>query len=167
MVAGLSSGAVSVVFMNPIDVIRTRFYNQSYTNGKGTSYTSGIDAFQKILSNEGAKAFYKGFVSHFLRIGPHFCLTFMFLGVLRRSTTDYYRYLDQNDAFQAFDLDHDGKLSRQEVTTALEKVFGVNADPEELQDYTREVMGNKPNIDFKDYQSRVERKIRELYLKKS
>ena len=69
--------------MNPVDVTRTRFYNQTYENGIGTMYTSGVDAFKKIMKNEGPTAFYRGFISHFLRIGPHFCLTFVFLGILR------------------------------------------------------------------------------------
>lgn len=85
MVCGLSSGVVSCIFMNPIDVIRTRFYNQPYINGKGALYTSGVNAFQKISQTEGLPAFYKGFVSHFLRIGPHFALSFFFLGILRRT----------------------------------------------------------------------------------
>jgi solute carrier family 25 protein 34/35 len=75
MICGLSSGAVSVIFMNPIDVIRTRFYNQPYKNGKGELYSSGADAIKKIFRNEGPKAFYKGITTHFLRIGPHFCRT--------------------------------------------------------------------------------------------
>jgi solute carrier family 25 protein 34/35 len=29
-------------------------------------------------------AFYKGFSTHFMRIGPHFTLTFVFLGMLKR-----------------------------------------------------------------------------------
>jgi Mitochondrial carrier protein/EF-hand domain len=165
MVAGLSSGAVSVVFMNPIDVIRTRYYNQHYSNGKGISYTSGIDAFHKIITNEGGKAFYKGFFSHFLRIGPHFCLTFMFLGIFRRSTCDYYAYLDQKDAFKSFDLDHNGKLDKAEVQKALEKVVEGSIDEKDLRAFTREVLGNKSDIDFSEYQSRMEQRLKELYLK--
>jgi hypothetical protein len=44
MVAGLGSGIVSCLCMNPIDVIRTRYYNQPYIDGKGTLYSSGFDA---------------------------------------------------------------------------------------------------------------------------
>ncbi|KAI8924735.1 mitochondrial carrier domain-containing protein, partial [Entophlyctis helioformis] len=73
MVCGLASGVVSCLFMNPIDVVRTRYYNQPYVNGKGELYSSGVDAVKKIVKYEGASAFYKGFWSHFLRIGPHFC----------------------------------------------------------------------------------------------
>ncbi|KAJ3369059.1 hypothetical protein HDU91_000098, partial [Kappamyces sp. JEL0680] len=123
MVSGLASGVVSCIFMNPIDVIRTRYYNQPYTNGKGALYSSGVDAFTKITQKEGLMAFYKGFFSHFLRIGPHFCLTFVFLGMLRRTTMQIYEHLDQRETFQAFDKDGDGRLDQREVTAALKKVF--------------------------------------------
>ncbi len=59
--------------MNPIDVVRTRYYNQKYENGKGTLYKTGFDAFKTIVRNEGPRALYKGLTSHFMRIGPHFC----------------------------------------------------------------------------------------------
>jgi hypothetical protein len=73
MVCGLSSGGISCLFMNPVDVIRTRFYNQPYINGKGELYETGFEAVRKIYQNEGIAAFYKGLTTHFLRIGPHFC----------------------------------------------------------------------------------------------
>jgi hypothetical protein len=132
MVCGLSSGAISCVFMNPIDVVRTRFYNQPYNNGKGELYKSGIDATQKIWANEGPKAFYKGFITHFLRIGPHFCLTFVFLGMLRRSAADAYNYLDRKDSFQIFDSDRDGKLDMNEVENALKKILSDKSSQKQV-----------------------------------
>ncbi|KAL7753032.1 hypothetical protein RI367_001483 [Sorochytrium milnesiophthora] len=85
MIAGLSSGFASVICMNPIDVLRTRYYNQPYgSNGKGLIYSSGWACARQVVANEGYSALYKGFVSHFMRIGPHFCLTFVFLGIMRR-----------------------------------------------------------------------------------
>ena len=59
--------------MNPVDVLRTRYYNQQYINSVGVLYSSGWDCAKKVVANEGLSAFYKGFVTHFLRIGPHFC----------------------------------------------------------------------------------------------
>ncbi|KAI8900457.1 mitochondrial carrier domain-containing protein [Globomyces pollinis-pini] len=79
MVCGLGSGIISCIAMNPIDVVRTRYYNQTYENGKGTLYSSGVDAVKKIVKNEGPGAFYKGFFPHFLRIGPHFCCKILFI----------------------------------------------------------------------------------------
>ena len=59
--------------MNPVDVTRTRYYNQQYVNGKGVQYSSGVHAAATIANTEGPLAFYRGFLTHFLRIGPHFC----------------------------------------------------------------------------------------------
>jgi solute carrier family 25 protein 34/35 len=144
MICGLGSGAVSCFFMNPIDVVRTRYYNQPYQNGKGMIYASGTDAVSllplvnlcansiltefdfglkiaRIMKTEGVTAFYKGFVTHFLRIGPHFCckertrplvtnllidtitVTFVFLGVFRRQLADTYSFFDLKDSFRSFD----------------------------------------------------------------
>ncbi|KAJ3179535.1 hypothetical protein HDU85_004808 [Gaertneriomyces sp. JEL0708] len=122
MVCGMSSGIVSCIAMNPIDVTRTRYYNQPYENGKGVLYLNGLDAIKKIAKNEGFSAFYKGFVTHFLRIGPHFCLTFVFLGILRRGLSDFYGYLDMRDSFHAFDTDGNGVLDQEEVKEALHHI---------------------------------------------
>ncbi|KAJ3400552.1 hypothetical protein CcCBS67573_g01657 [Chytriomyces confervae] len=50
MVAGLGSGIASCIAMNPIDVVRTRYYNQPYVNGKGTLYSSGTDALAEVYN---------------------------------------------------------------------------------------------------------------------
>ncbi|ORZ35308.1 mitochondrial carrier domain-containing protein [Catenaria anguillulae PL171] len=126
MFAGMASGLASVICMNPVDVLRTRYYNQPYVNGKGQLYSSGIDLFHKVIKNEGWSALYKGFSSHFLRIGPHFCLTFMFLGVLRRGLISAHEYQDARTVFKALDADRDGILNRAEVGAAV-KVAGLGA----------------------------------------
>ncbi|KAI9104116.1 mitochondrial carrier domain-containing protein [Phlyctochytrium arcticum] len=127
MVCGLASGVVSCICMNPIDVTRTRYYNQPYENGKGLVYSNGFDAIKKIAKNEGPTAFYKGLTTHFLRIGPHFCLTFVFLGILRRGLTDFYGYLDMRDSFSAFDTDGNGVLDPEELKEALHRIVPPSA----------------------------------------
>jgi len=123
IICGLGSAVISVICMNPIDVVRTRYYNQSYVNNKGVLYSSGTEAVRKIFVTEGPKAFYKGLLTHFFRIGPHFCFTFLFLGILRRSTNDFYGYLDRVDSFAEFDRDADKKLNKKEVSFALSQLF--------------------------------------------
>ena len=114
--------------MNPIDVVRTRYYNQPFKDGKGMKYPSGISAATTIFHSEGPQAFYKGFLTHFLRIGPHFCLTFVFLGILRRSTADYYSWLDLKDAFEVLDTNSDGFLTRHDVKILIKKVVHESHD---------------------------------------
>ncbi|KAJ3033788.1 hypothetical protein HDV00_005829 [Rhizophlyctis rosea] len=123
MVAGMASGIVSCLAMNPIDVVRTRYYNQPYENGKGVLYSGAGDAITKIIKNEGLTAFYKGITTHFLRIGPHFCLTFVFLGILRRGLVDFYGYLDRRESFEVFDIDHNGVLDPEEIRKVLTDVI--------------------------------------------
>ncbi|GJJ74301.1 hypothetical protein EMPS_06659 [Entomortierella parvispora] len=80
MTSSLVSAFVSVVVMNPMDVVRIRLYNRS---SQSTSQTT-LQSIRHILTTEGPLAFYKGFSTHFMRIGPHFTLTFVFLGMLKR-----------------------------------------------------------------------------------
>ncbi|KAG0370507.1 mitochondrial carrier domain-containing protein [Gamsiella multidivaricata] len=80
MMSSLVSAFVSVVVMNPMDVVRIRLYNRS---SQSTSQTT-LQSCRHILTTEGPLAFYKGFSTHFMRIGPHFTLTFVFLGMLKR-----------------------------------------------------------------------------------
>jgi len=91
----LLSAFVSVVFMNPLDVVRTRLYNTSSNNRQPIFYT-----IKTIVENEGLRSLYKGFGTHFMRIGPHFCLTFVFLEQLKRGVkqiklNEYQRNLQQ------------------------------------------------------------------------
>jgi Ca2+-binding EF-hand superfamily protein len=142
--------------MNPIDVVRTRYYNQTYVDGKGTLYVSGLDAMKKIADKEGFSAFYKGFTTHFLRIGPHFCLTFVFLGVLRRTACDFYGYLDHRDIFEEFDTDHNGKLDEQEVRALLVRALGPHTSQPQIPVYLERVINRADHdkdkmISFQEY----------------
>ncbi|KAF9581144.1 hypothetical protein BGW38_001952, partial [Lunasporangiospora selenospora] len=80
MTSSLASAFVSVVVMNPMDVVRIRLYNRSSQSSSQTT----LQSIRHILTTEGPLAFYKGFSTHFMRIGPHFTLTFVFLGMLKR-----------------------------------------------------------------------------------
>jgi Ca2+-binding EF-hand superfamily protein len=124
---GLASGLATVTVMNPVDVLRTRVYNQPVeADGKtGKLYKNGLDAFVKVWKNEGPTAFYKGYTSHFLRIGPHFCLTFAFLGVLKRGLYDYLDEKNITNAFRSVDVDGNGRIDENELLAALKAAFPV------------------------------------------
>jgi solute carrier family 25 (mitochondrial adenine nucleotide translocator), member 4/5/6/31 len=51
----------------PLDTVRRRLMMQSGRTGSDIMYTGTIDCFQKILRNEGPKAFFKGSLSNVLR----------------------------------------------------------------------------------------------------
>ena len=86
-VASMVSGVVITLAMNPFDVMSTRMYNQKVEGGKGVYYSSVVDCGWKIAKSEGLAGFYKGFVPHFLRLGPHTILTFVFWEQLKQAAT--------------------------------------------------------------------------------
>lgn len=168
MTCGMSSGVISCLFMNPIDVTRTRFYNQPYEHNKGLLYKNGFDAVRSIFVNEGPSAFYKGIFAHFLRIGPHFCLTFMFLGVLRRNLNGLYGYLDIRDSFKSFDKDHDGSIStNDELKATIKKLIPIEYYAEFNSKDKGEIIPlkattSKINVDDQTLRSNYENEINTL-----
>lgn len=65
--SGLVSSFFCALVMNPIDVARTRLYNQPKDQ-----YKNGVDVMVQLIRNEGLRAFMKGFLPSFARLGPHF-----------------------------------------------------------------------------------------------
>eukprot|EP00835_Amoeboradix_gromovi_P006811 NODE_897_length_3326_cov_0.272699.p1 type:complete len:318 gc:universal NODE_897_length_3326_cov_0.272699:126-1079(+) len=53
--SGMISAFISVFFMNPFDVVRTRAFNQYHL------YGSYAECVKELINKEGAKGFYKGF----------------------------------------------------------------------------------------------------------
>ncbi|KAI3662053.1 hypothetical protein MP638_005501 [Amoeboaphelidium occidentale] len=84
--SSMTSGFMVCVGMNPFDVVSTRLYNQNINRetGRGSLYTGPIDCLVKTVKAEGFSGLYKGFFAHYLRIGPHTVLCFVFLEELRR-----------------------------------------------------------------------------------
>jgi len=70
-VAGMMAGSVSAAAVNPADVVKTRL--QLLNKGAGDETYSGVvDAFRKILKNEGPSAFFKGALCRMIVIAPLF-----------------------------------------------------------------------------------------------
>jgi len=84
----VSSAVASLVVttaMNPFDVARTRIYNQKVdANGKGLYYKGMLDCIFKTVKTEGFFALYKGYGAHYLRLGPHTILIFVFWEQLKK-----------------------------------------------------------------------------------
>nr|XP_040036980.1 mitochondrial uncoupling protein 2-like [Gasterosteus aculeatus aculeatus] len=62
--AAFSAGFCTTVVASPVDVVKTRFMNSA--DGQ---YRSASNCALSMVRNEGAKAFYKGFMPSFLRLG--------------------------------------------------------------------------------------------------
>lgn len=116
----LASGFLAAIAMNPIDVTRTRLMTQP----SPPIYRNAFHAVAEIMKNEGPTAFFKGFVPSFLRIGPHFVLTFLLLEQMRRfahtcnAANARKAYL--TSVFHTIDTDKSGEIDRDELLSALQ-----------------------------------------------
>jgi hypothetical protein len=80
-------GAIAgVMVMNPIDVIRTRMYNQPAGPHTVALYpdTSILATARQIARSEGVLSFWKGGVAHCTRVGPHTTLTFVLIAWMKK-----------------------------------------------------------------------------------
>merc|ERR1711936_107946 len=81
-ISGCAAGSISAAVVNPADVIKTRL--QLLNKGVGEeSYNGIVDAFKKILVNEGPAAFFKGAMVRMIVIAPLFGIAQMvyFFGI--------------------------------------------------------------------------------------
>ena len=61
-ICGFMAGFVATVIASPADVVKTRLMSSP------DSYTGVVNAFSRMLAEEGPGAFYKGFVPNFFRL---------------------------------------------------------------------------------------------------
>ncbi|KAI9204140.1 mitochondrial carrier domain-containing protein [Polychytrium aggregatum] len=73
LTAGAIAGMPAAYLVTPADVIKTRL--QVAARKGETTYTGIMDAFYKIMREEGPKAFFKGGVARVLRSSPQFGVT--------------------------------------------------------------------------------------------
>jgi solute carrier family 25 (mitochondrial uncoupling protein), member 8/9 len=74
------AGLTATIVGSPVDVLKTRIMNA--TPGQ---YSSPVDAFTKTLKNEGAGAFYKGFVPNAARISGWNVAMFLILEQVKKA----------------------------------------------------------------------------------
>ncbi|XP_028322889.1 mitochondrial uncoupling protein 2-like [Gouania willdenowi] len=85
--AAFGAGFCTTVVASPVDVVKTRFMN----SGHG-QYTSAISCAIEMLRNEGATAFYKGFMPSFLRLGSWNIVMFVTYEQIKRGMTRAQQY---------------------------------------------------------------------------
>ncbi|ORX98961.1 mitochondrial carrier [Basidiobolus meristosporus CBS 931.73] len=76
LASSLLAGLVATTVTSPVDVIKTRVMN-SHSNENAIRITVNT------VRNEGVRALFKGWLSAFIRLGPHTILTFVFLEKFR------------------------------------------------------------------------------------
>jgi len=74
MLAGGTVGAISVIVNNPVDVVKSRIQAQGSTGD--LKYTGTVQAFLRIMKEEGFKTFFKGVEARVLRVGLGQAITF-------------------------------------------------------------------------------------------
>jgi len=86
MLASLAGGFTGICCNQPLDVVRNRLYSQPLgADGKGTLYSGALDCAKQLAGAEGVRGFYRGFLSHYIRVGPHYVLTFTFLEQIKKA----------------------------------------------------------------------------------
>jgi solute carrier family 25 protein 14/30 len=83
-IASMISGFFCATTTSPVDVVKSRYMNQQFQDGKGVMYSSTRDCFVKTIKAEGIAGLYKGWLPNWFRIGPHTVITFLILEQLRR-----------------------------------------------------------------------------------
>jgi len=86
MLASLAGGFTGILCNQPLDVVRNRLYSErTGPGGKGTQYDGALDCARQLARSEGLRGFYRGFWSHYIRVGPHYVLTFTFLEQIKKA----------------------------------------------------------------------------------
>jgi len=86
VLASLLSSVNIILFMEPLDVVRTRLYNQPTDGqGKGIYYRGFVDCFSKVVEKEGFfHGMYKGAGAAYCRMAPQAILGLSFWDSFRR-----------------------------------------------------------------------------------
>lgn len=75
LLASLTAGLVITTVMEPFDVAATRMCNQG---DAGTKYRHAFHCIQRTFQVEGTWGLYKGWMTNYVRMGPHTVLMFTF-----------------------------------------------------------------------------------------
>jgi len=79
MIASLMAGTTATTLTQPLDVVKTRWMNETMGH-----YKSTFDVARSILNDYGPIGFFRGFLPAFIRLAPQTMLTFVFLEELRK-----------------------------------------------------------------------------------
>merc|ERR1711962_1428705 len=83
-IASLSSGIITSLVSNPMDVIKTRMMNQQNIPGNSSKrYRNSLDCLTLTYKTEGAHALFKGLIPGFFRYGPWSVIFFLTYEQLR------------------------------------------------------------------------------------
>ncbi|KAG5184642.1 mitochondrial carrier domain-containing protein [Tribonema minus] len=84
LLGGMSAGTFSTLGNNPFDVVKTRMQGLN-----ANRYSSTLDCFAKIMTQEGIKGFYKGIVPRLGRVIPGQGIIFMSYEAIQKEVSKY------------------------------------------------------------------------------
>lgn len=76
--AGMTTGALAVLIAQPTDVVKVRF-QATITGASSVRYSSTIQAYKAIATNEGINGLWKG--TKILTIRRHFLYSFIYRNI--------------------------------------------------------------------------------------
>ena len=77
-ICGFSAGFIATIIASPFDVVKTRLMSSP------DNYSGVVNCFSRTLSEEGALAFYKGFIPNFTRVGTWSVVCFIMMEKIKR-----------------------------------------------------------------------------------
>ncbi|XP_063341500.1 mitochondrial uncoupling protein 2 isoform X2 [Pelmatolapia mariae] len=78
--SAFGAGLCTTVIASPVDVVKTRYMNSALGQ-----YSSVLNCAAAMMTNEGPRAFYKGFIPSFLRLGSWNVVMFVTYEQLKRA----------------------------------------------------------------------------------
>jgi solute carrier family 25 aspartate/glutamate transporter 12/13 len=83
------AGALGVITLSPLELIKTRLMNQRITKQGGRLYTNSLDCLRQVLRSEGIFGLYRGLVPQMLGVAPEKAIKLQANNLLRQVfTTD-------------------------------------------------------------------------------
>jgi len=79
LIGSFFAAFVAAAITSPLDVVKTKMMNM-----RNQEYSSNLDCYTKTFNGGGIRAFYKGFLPYYLRLGPHTIITFLALEQLSK-----------------------------------------------------------------------------------
>jgi len=134
MLCAMIASFISTACLNPVDVVRMRLYNQTYsTDGVGKLYATAGDAVLKILAKEGPGAFFKGFTANYAFRGPQYVINFSILEASKRFARKQLKLAERAKELEGVFAAHDPGSGLLDVRTAVNAYLAFRPKPDFLK----------------------------------
>ena len=87
--AAMTSGFIYSIATMPLEVSKNRMASQARLPNGTLPYTGIVQTLTKIVTEEGARSLYNGFVPYYMRCGGHTVSMFIFVQLLRDAYAEY------------------------------------------------------------------------------